>query len=733
MKKNTFYFLMIGAVLLFCGCAGPAGGDIPSPANNNNTDFNSINVKINAKYSAPSEDNASGYWRVHDPKIFQDDDGTYYVYSTGWEGGVQIRKSTDLVNWTKVNSTFTYDSDFTDWVGINSTWAPTVIKQNGKYYMYHGIVNDNQTIGGNKYRVGAISLSIANSPEGPFVPAKTYDPSTYSQSTLVRCVWSNTESDKYSACYNTCNKNWQQGFGCIDPEFVFDIATGNIVTKQIGSTTCYAMTYGSWLGGIALIYVDSQTLKPVNQTTGKVMNAPLDSIADNSGVKIGGGYGSAYEGAQLIYNSNISKYFLFVSMGDLTYEYRVGVGRSDSITGPFLDASNRSMTFTDGTFQDGGIDFFGTKKVYHDYGSKIIGAWQFGENKGDEYGFRTPGGQSILRTKDGKIIFANHARTNYKTSNYFVLQLHQMFFTQNKWPVLNMNDYYDEAADETSYSAEAVAGEYFVNVTERSTNSKSFVTADNNTKYLAEKDCVESLSKSMTLNADGTVSGAYTGSWSLNGGKITLSLNNGTFSGVVMNAVDGAVKSESSPRIISITGICESTGAASKGEYIFANKKTGLRYKDFYNNAVLKSEFTATINEDSSDIKWYLYPQFSDWEIVTDDGSGESTAVTVSGAGAWWKGTDANKTAKVSVADGSTFTFYASTNAALGGTIIIEGISSASGKPADINPHDLDKWGAAAEYTAGNGNATVPTDRPVALKITIARNGNVYTIKVYQK
>ena len=41
-------------------------------------------------------------WGCHDPKLFQDDDGTYYVYSTGWADGVQIRKSTDAQHWEKV-------------------------------------------------------------------------------------------------------------------------------------------------------------------------------------------------------------------------------------------------------------------------------------------------------------------------------------------------------------------------------------------------------------------------------------------------------------------------------------------------------------------------------------------------------------------------------------------------------------------------------------------------------
>ena len=78
-------------------------------------------------------------WGCHDPKLFQDDDGTYYVYSTGWQGGVQLRSSKDLVNWKNENFSITeWDSEFRTWVSSSGgSWAPTVVKQNSSPIFTH--------------------------------------------------------------------------------------------------------------------------------------------------------------------------------------------------------------------------------------------------------------------------------------------------------------------------------------------------------------------------------------------------------------------------------------------------------------------------------------------------------------------------------------------------------------------------------------------------------------------
>lgn len=50
-----------------------------------------------------------------------------------------------------------------------------------------------------------------------------------------------------------------------------DISTGNLMEYTVGERKCHAMTYGSWKGGIALVYVDAETFRPVDQTTGQLI------------------------------------------------------------------------------------------------------------------------------------------------------------------------------------------------------------------------------------------------------------------------------------------------------------------------------------------------------------------------------------------------------------------------------------------------------------------------------
>jgi beta-xylosidase len=746
-----------------------------------------------------------GALNCHDPKLFQDDDGTYYVYSTdasignAHKTGLQVRSSSDLMNWTCSSSSAlqgNWDPDMlittgetangtTETLGSNSkytatTWAPTVIKQNGRYYMFHGIITDNikgfdsSNIKGPTAWIG---LAIADNPEGPFKPAQEYDSSTYKNSTLVRYAWnapvkgmsayiggempkmtvnsittttsSGTTTDSaaktlaaaanwydvsttaysgvtgltgdftvkydvtlddagssnwqkwsfalidndtkagwylradnwtndftasssvnnnmygygspgsgtnmrvsstysfqftdstaadyfgnifsdgaefiitaaYTASTGTCvvtaasadgstiyytatgtgysgdlrttnntasydtdtgtasSTGWNHGFGSIDPEFVYDVADTSSGAKTpktytIGSNTCYAVTFGSWKGGIALVYVDADTLQPVD-AGGNIITHPLDEeTMSDCFTRIGGGYGGAYEGAQLIYNSDTGYYYLLVSMGELNYEYRVGVGRSSSITGPFLDAGGQSMLLTSTT---------GSGSRYHAIGSKIIGAAAFD----GEYGWRCPGGQSVLRTSDGKIMFACHTRTDFKAGYYFYLQLHQMFFTADGWPVLNQNEYYDDynGTDEklASLAMSDIAGTYDTIRTVRGTGKSSYTPYGGTAGTYNTCDETPTASSSLIIASDGTISGTdYSGTVTLgsDGYTVTITLKSadasatyGTFRGYVLNATDWARKGSVARQTITFTTIDCSSGDTSAGEYFFGNKK----------------------------------------------------------------------------------------------------------------------------------------------------------------
>lgn len=566
---------------------------------------------VNAKYSG-AQTSVQGTWgalNCHDPKLFQDDDGTYYVYSTdasiGDFGvkGLQIRKSTDLVHWTCLSDSAiqgNWDKEWTEWVGFTksgkepTSWAPTVIKQNGLYYMMHGIITENIM---SSKPSAAITLAVASKPEGPFYPAATAAQNDskildtfnslgikYESSFIVRYSFYEYLHEEFKGanakkCLNNGMYNgqtgeeedfagWLYGFGCIDPEFVTDVATGNLVEFDKNGRKCYALTYGSWKGGIALIYVDSLLLKPVD-SNGNVIDFSCDTERGCFGKAIAGGYGAAYEGAQLIFNSDIESYYLFVSMGNLEHEYRVGVGRSASVDGPFYDASGRPMLL-DGM----------NSMQYHSIGSKIKGATQIGKEKP----FRCPGGQSILRASDGNVYFACHTRTNFLPGYFFYLQINQLFFNKDGWPVLNVNEYYPLEKRSGPFEMSQVAGEYDVILTERGNKTGKF--SGFGYAFPADEinliDAEPTVSKKININSKGKISGAFKGFIELGefdergfqNVKVTLKGKNynggkAVFTGVLTLGLDWTLESEEkSPEL---TFSC--LDSSESGEYFMGNRR----------------------------------------------------------------------------------------------------------------------------------------------------------------
>ena len=620
MKKTLKTLALVSVMpLVFTACASTGSTSSKSSGKSkSNSGKLDVDKEVYYKYSSPnSGDIASwGGLNVHDPKLWQDDDGTYYCYSTdaaiGGAGqkGIQVRTSKDLVHWSMQSQSAiqgNWDRDWLKWVDFNrstaSTWAPTIIKQNGLYYMMHGIITDSRNRG---YPDAAITLTVSKSPLGPFYPiAQAADKDadikaifkklgvSYKQSTVVRYTYCDRsyDEDDPSIADIYCNNNamydthtaeegetssMSLGFGCIDPEFVTDVATGQLKEYVVaGKRTCYALTYGSWKGGIALMYVDKTSLKPVTQD-GKEVDLSADTEVGAFGICIAGGYGAAYEGAQVIFNSDNGYYYCFVSMGNLENEYRVGVGRSKKIEGPYLDASGKSMY----------LDTMNSQN-YHAIGSKILGS----EVLSGEYSFRSQGGLSVLRTSDGKIMFANHTRTNFLYEYEFFLQLHQMFFNADGWPVLNHNEYYNDYTDITddgdeslcSLKLKEIAGTYDTILTERGTTTATASSLGlygcSSTDTVNSIDAVPTESKEIVISKKGVISGSYTGTVTLadDGYTATIVLDGyGTFKGFFMHAVDWARKGgeDAERSTITFTTLSSTTTDAASGEYFWGNKQS---------------------------------------------------------------------------------------------------------------------------------------------------------------
>ncbi len=240
--------------------------------------------------------NLRGSLGIHDPSTVIQCNGRYYVFGTG--NGIISRSSADKEFWTTgpvvFNSAPAWVATAVPGAGRNF-WAPDVIYFNGLYHLYYSA----STFGS---QVSAIGL----------VTNPTLDPNTfgYQWTDQGPVIQSNG-----SVTYNT-----------IDPSLLFDTSSN------------LWMSFGSFFSGVKLIQLDATT--GLRSTT----NLTVYSLANNSSIE-----------ASYLYHHG-SYYYLFVNFGtccagvDSTYTIRVG--RSASITGPYLDRNNANMNSGGGTVLD---------------------------------------------------------------------------------------------------------------------------------------------------------------------------------------------------------------------------------------------------------------------------------------------------------------------------------------------------------------------------------------------
>ncbi|NOX96725.1 MAG: arabinan endo-1,5-alpha-L-arabinosidase, partial [Nitrospirae bacterium] len=230
---------------------------------------------------------------VHDPSIIKQAD-TFYVFSTGH--GIPIRRSTNLYDWENIGSVF---KKMPDWMpklvpGVKFPWAPDISFFNGRYHLYYSV----STFGSNKSAIGLATN-------------KTLDPQDkdYKWVDQGPVLQSQPDSDDWNA---------------IDP---------NVILDEKGQLW---MSFGSFWGGIKLCRL--------NLETGKRADEKLFSIASRPVAK-------AIEAPFIIHMKGF--YYLFVSFdfccrgADSTY--KIMVGRSKKITGPYYDRAGWPLMKGGGT------------------------------------------------------------------------------------------------------------------------------------------------------------------------------------------------------------------------------------------------------------------------------------------------------------------------------------------------------------------------------------------------
>ncbi|KAJ8515218.1 hypothetical protein ONZ45_g7343 [Pleurotus djamor] len=293
-------------------------------------------------YAVPGPGIVSGNTFSHDPTMCKDSSGKWFVFSTA--PGIEIRTSTDRTAWTLVGKVWPNGASWTDPFTLTSNgnlWAPDCTVIGNTFYLYYAA---------SSFGSQNSAIFLAKSTSGM--------PGTWSNEGLVTQT---SSSNNYNA---------------IDPNLIID-----------GSNWYLAL--GSFWTGIKLLRLSS--------STGKPSSSSVTSLAQRTTAS------GAVEAASVFKSGNF--WYLFTSWdkccSGTSSTYNIRVGRSSSVTGPYVDKSNVALT------SGGGTLVLST----HD---SIVG----------------PGGQDIMLDGDGPILVYH-----YYTSSGSFLGINRLDFSSG-WPVV---------------------------------------------------------------------------------------------------------------------------------------------------------------------------------------------------------------------------------------------------------------------------------------------------------
>ena len=444
---------------------------------------------------------------VHDPSIIKDTKtGVYYIFGShmAWA------KSTDLINWTAFTNNINRDyktifAAEAAWAGkaqsnydiSGNLWAPDVIwnEDMGKWCMY-------MSINGNDWN-STISLLTADSLDGDWTYVGPVIQSGMSKGYGVtfdytKVTGETTVNSRYTSYVRGSVPTYEPH--AIDPCVTYD-EEGNLW-----------MSYGSWSGGIGMIQLDKETgLRDYDvkyELDEKNLTDPY------TGYKIAGGNQKSGEASYI--EKIRDYYYLFLSYGGLVANggYSMRVFRSEKITGPYVDESGEYARYK---LNDNVIGSTGAGNTNGTVGIKLMTYYKWSFSK---YAQVAQGHNSAFIDEDGKAYVVYHTRTNDGTEGHTV-KVHQLFVNEDGWIVAAPFEYTGETLKDSGYKAEEVAGTYEV------LNHKSSINYAG-LEYVKPEE--------VKLNADGTVSGAYTGTWSVadNSAYVKLTLNNVEYNGVLV-------------------------------------------------------------------------------------------------------------------------------------------------------------------------------------------------------
>ena len=329
------------------------------------------------------------------------------------------------------------------------------------------------------------------------------------------------------------------------------------------------------------------------------------------GKKIAGGY---YVSGEASYIQKIGKYyFLFMSYGGLTSDggYQMRIFRSENPDGPFVDCYGTSALF-----KSYKMNYSST--TADNRGVLLFGGYQWDAMSGAEI---AQGHNSAFVDKQNRSFVVYHTRFSNGGEGHQV-RVHQLFLNDEGWLMAAPFEFDGETITDEAIASKAsiadadIAGDYqfMRHQYGQNTKAKAFETPVN-----------------ITLNADGTITGAEKGTWKRTPGTdyIHLTINNVVYRGVL---VKQTVDYTNIPAI-AISALSSSSGSLAMGQSNFtyqqevwavkADAKAAIKYTlsrmtlPFSDGATLNAAPTLPVQGTmGANISW----KSSDTSILTDEG-----------------------------------------------------------------------------------------------------------------
>lgn len=379
----------------------------------------------------------------HDPSLIEVEENgapAYYIFSTGWAQGNEIRRSTDLLTWQymgKATGSSTILTKVEEWIGGTNAsgfvqwWAPDIVAApDGGYWLYTCCVsNAKVNIEGTNYSMACIILMESDTLEAESFRYK---------GVLMQSVIPD-------------NADGQVDVNSIDPQIIYDtegnmymaygsFGTGNWMLELDPKTGLRKDdmykddTYYSWQEVRAfrneavasysnfLFGEDVSTEFYGTMISQGAMEAPV--IARHDNVTVSDENGVIEEGKTYYYSMH--------SYNGLEVAYQMWGGRSESVWGKYLSVN-------------GGVVYNERPGSTANEGNMYMGSFTWSDKAADskETDIVLPGHNDLFTTSAGTNLAAYITRTyTYNPgSSVFMVQLHQYYLNSMGDICINPNRY----------------------------------------------------------------------------------------------------------------------------------------------------------------------------------------------------------------------------------------------------------------------------------------------------